>query len=78
MTLNTSGMAFAHRFLPDRRIEFICMNCLELVCHVRHEQDAAAFLNAHVCEIETFHEKIPPQSDRLPTASETTAANDEP
>ncbi|MGC2110703.1 MAG: hypothetical protein WA655_14375 [Candidatus Korobacteraceae bacterium] len=50
MTLNATGLVFAHRFLMDRRVEFICMTCLAVVCNVRHEEDAGTHLDRHICD----------------------------
>ena len=52
MTLNATGQVFAHRFLMDRHVEFICMTCLAVVCSVRHEDEAAIYLDRHMCESE--------------------------
>jgi len=41
---------FAHRYLADGSTEIICMNCLDVVCNVPFEKDAARFLDIHTCE----------------------------
>ena len=41
---------FAHRYRADGSAEFICMSCLDVVCNVRLEGDAAPFLDEHRCE----------------------------
>ncbi len=41
---------FVHRYLQDGRTEFICMNCLDVVCSVRRAEGASPYLNTHTCE----------------------------
>jgi len=39
----------ARRYLPHGKIEFICLNCLHVICVVEIAQDATGFLDSHVC-----------------------------
>lgn len=41
---------FAHRYLQDGRTEFICMNCLEVVCSIQRAEDASTHLKTHACQ----------------------------
>ncbi len=45
-----SPQLFAHRYLANRRVEFICMKCLHVVCNVQRQEDADPFVDAHICE----------------------------
>jgi hypothetical protein len=50
MALGISSTVFAHRYLADGSVEFICLNCLDVVCNVQTEENAVTFLNTHTCE----------------------------
>jgi hypothetical protein len=51
MALNSTNFRFAHRFLPDSRVEFICMECLAVVGTIQQGQDACPLLSQHSCEL---------------------------
>lgn len=40
---------YAHRYLSDGRIEFICISCLKAICVVRTTQAVDSLLDAHLC-----------------------------
>jgi hypothetical protein len=52
MTPAITSPLFAHRYLAGGSIEFVCMNCLDVVCKVQFEEDAAALPHAHACKSE--------------------------
>ena len=49
--IESHPLVFAHRYLADGSAEVICMNCLDVICNVRTEAQAAPFLIARTCEI---------------------------
>lgn len=62
MTLGATGLQFAHRFLRDHGVEFICMNCFEVVCHVRREEEARPYIDGHLCVSENLFPKRLPRT----------------
>ncbi len=50
MLRDLPARAFAHRYLPDGRVEFICMSCLTVICRVRLEEEARTHKQSHICE----------------------------